>query len=104
MDNHINEIRRQIRALRVSMLEAEAIMRDQINRDEECSDVAGEILVMRAAMSQLVQERARLGDLEPILVNSFFIPRRPPAQKPIRPVKRHLVPTSGEGKVCRTVH
>jgi hypothetical protein len=29
------------------MLEAEAIMHDQIYRDEECSEIAGEILVMR---------------------------------------------------------
>jgi hypothetical protein len=50
-------------------------MHDQINRDEECSEIAGEILVMRAAMSLLVGERARLGDREPILVNCFFIPR-----------------------------
>jgi hypothetical protein len=49
---------------------------------------------MRAAMSLLVQERDRLGDKEPILVNSFFIPRRAPVPKPIamRPTKRHLVP------------
>ena len=79
MDNRISEIRKKIRALRVSMLEAEAIMHEQINRDEECSEIAGEIMVMRAAMSLLVQERARLGDREPILVNSFFIPRRAPA-------------------------
>jgi hypothetical protein len=103
MDNRINEIRRQIRALRVSMLEAEAVMRDQINQDQECSVVAGEILTMRAAMSTLVGERASLGDREPILVNGFFIPRRPTAIKPAnRPVKRHLVPpTDREGKVCR---
>jgi uncharacterized protein YfkK (UPF0435 family) len=75
MDNKISEIRKKIRALRVSMLEAEAIMQDQINRDEDCSEIAGEIMVMRAAMSLLVGERARLGDRELILVNSFFIPR-----------------------------
>ncbi len=94
MDNRVNEIRKQIRALRVSMLQAEAIMRDQINRDEECSEISGEILAKRAAMSLLVAERTRLGDREPILVNSFFIPRRPPAPRPVatRPVKRHLVP------------
>jgi hypothetical protein len=57
MDNKISEVRKKIRALRVSMLEAEAIMHDQINRDEECSEIAGEIMVMRAAMSLLVQER-----------------------------------------------
>jgi hypothetical protein len=95
MDNRINEIRKKIRALRVSMLQAEAIMHDQINRDEECSEIAGEIMVMRAAMSLLAQERARLGDREPILVNCFFIPRRAPATPKAaaeRPAKRHLRP------------
>jgi hypothetical protein len=99
MDNRINQIRKKIGALRVSMLEAEAIMHDHINRDEECSEIAGGIMVMRAAMSLLVQERARLGDREPIFVNSFFIPRRDPAARPVaaRPVKRHLV--SAENRV-----
>ena len=78
MDNRINELRRTIRALRVSMLEAEAIMREQINRDEGCSFVAGEILKMRTVMSALVGERTALGDNEPISVDCFFIPRRPP--------------------------
>jgi hypothetical protein len=94
MDNRISEIRKKIRVLRVSMLEAEAIMREQINRDEDCSFVAGEILKMRAVMSHFVRERTLLGDREPILVNSFFVPHRAPAPKPIaaRPVKWHLVP------------
>jgi hypothetical protein len=76
MDNRINEIRKQIIALRVSMLEAEAIMHGQISRDLDCSFVAEEVLKMRAVMSLLVAERTRLGDHEPILVNSFFSPRR----------------------------
>src|SRR3954469_13120532 len=95
MDNSINEIRKEIRALRVSMLEAEAVMRDQIDRDQECSLVAGEILKMRGVMSALVRERAALGDKEPILVNSFFVPRRLPAPKSVnRPAKRRLVPAA----------
>jgi hypothetical protein len=96
MDNRISEIRKQIRALRVSMIEAEAIMREQINRDETCSFVAGEILKMRTIMSVLVRERAVLGDCEPIRVNSFFVPRRAPAPRPlaIRPAHRHFVPTA----------
>jgi hypothetical protein len=96
MDNRISEIRKQIRVLRVSMIEAEAIMRDQINRDENCSFVAGEILKMRTVMSVLVRERAVLGDREPILVNSFFVPRRAPAPRvvAVRPVNRHLAPAT----------
>ena len=95
MDNRINEIRKLIRALRISMLEAEAIMRKQVNRDLECSFVAGEILKMRTVMSVLVRERESLGDREPILVKSCFIPRRlPAAPRPLadRPVKHPLVP------------
>jgi hypothetical protein len=100
MDNHINEIRKQMRALRVSMLEAEAIMHEQINRDEDCSFVAGEILKMRAVMSLLVEERTRLGDHEPILVNRFFIPRRLPARKlfAVSPAKPRLVPAENRAR------
>jgi hypothetical protein len=57
------------------MLEAEAIMHDQINRAEQCSEIAGEILVMRAAMSLLVGERARLGDLNPSWSTASSSPR-----------------------------
>jgi hypothetical protein len=96
MDNRISEIRKQIRGLRVSMLEAEAIMREQIKRDEGCSFVAGEILKMRTVMSVLVRERAVLGDRELILVNSSFVLRRAPAPRPVavRPLNRHLVPAA----------
>lgn len=68
MDNRISQIRRQIRALRLSMIEAEAIMREQVNRDEDCAFVAGDLLKMRLVMSRLVEERSVLGDHEPILV------------------------------------
>ncbi|WP_246230037.1 hypothetical protein [Bradyrhizobium cytisi] len=83
MDNRINDIRRTIRALRVSMREAEAIMHEQINREENCSFVAQDLIKMRLVMSGLVKERTALGDNEPILVNSFFIPRRRPMRKPV---------------------
>ena len=94
MDNRISDIRKQIRALRISMLEAEAIMRDQINRDESCAFVAQDILKMRTVMSVLVRERGELGDHEPIHVDSFFVPRRAPMPRPVgvRPVNRDLVP------------
>jgi hypothetical protein len=98
MDNRINEIRKQIRALRVTMLEAEAIMHDQINRDRDCSFVAEEILKMRVIMSLLVEERTLLGDREPILVKSFFIPRRPPAVKAGVVAKRQLTPPENRAR------
>ena len=81
MDNRISEIRKVIRALRVSMREAEAIMQEQIKRDENCTFVANEILKMRIVMSELVQERTRLGDTDPIVVSAFVIPRRRPVER-----------------------
>jgi hypothetical protein len=94
MDNRVGEIRKQIRALRVTMLEAEDIMRGQIAQDQDCSFVAGEIHKMRTVMSRLAAEKASLGDREPILVNSHSVPRRPATPKPefTRPAKRHLAP------------
>ena len=96
MDNRISQIRRQIRALRVSMLEAEAIMRAQINRDEDCSFVAGDLLKMRAVMSRLAEQRAVLGDRELIVVNSSFTPRRAPASI-VHAMKRHSVAAEQRG-------
>lgn len=83
MDNRINEIRRTIRALRVSMLEAEAIMREQVDRDQDCTFIAEEILKMRSIMSLLAGERIALGDDEPILVTCLYAPRRRPPRKPV---------------------
>ena len=91
MDNRINEIRRVIRALRVSMREAEAIMHEQINRDEDCTFVAGEVMKMRTVMSGLVQERAALGDTDLIVVASLFISCRRPTSPRGHVEKRRLV-------------
>ena len=94
MDNRINEIRNQIKKLRTNMLRAEAVMRDQINHDQDCTTVAEELLHMRAVMRELVQERAGLGDQEPVLMESYFVPRRPLAQKVnlSRPASRRAAP------------
>jgi hypothetical protein len=78
MDNRVNKIRKDIRILRTQMLEAEAAMRERVDRDEGCAEVAGEILAMRARMSQLARERVNLGDRELILVGCA--PRRVSAQ------------------------
>ena len=93
MDNRISEVRSKIRTLRTNMLRAEAVMRDQIKHDEDCTIVAEELLHMRAVMRKLVGERASLGDMEPILVDSYFVPRRPLAPKVnlSRPASRRVV-------------
>jgi hypothetical protein len=94
MDNRIIEIRNQIRELRTNMLRAEAVMRDQIKHDEDCTIVAEELLHMRAVMRELVRERASLGDREPVFVDSYFVPRRPLAPKVnlSRPASRRAAP------------
>jgi hypothetical protein len=94
MDNRVIEIRNQIRRLRTNMLRAEAVMRDQINHDEDCTVVAEELLHMRAVMRALVQERASLGDKEPVYADGYFEPRRPLAPKInlSRPASRRAAP------------
>ncbi|MCK1396001.1 hypothetical protein [Bradyrhizobium sp. 1] len=101
MDNRISEIRRVIRALRVSMRGAEAIMHEQINRDEDCTFVAGEVLKMRTVMSGLAQERAALGDTDPIIVASLFVPRRRPT--PSRVAMRPPVSTIATARSVEAV-
>jgi hypothetical protein len=96
MNNRVNEIRKVIKALRVSMMEAEAIMRDQITRDQDCTFVARELLKMRTVMAGLVREKEALGDQAPILVHNHFTPRAPKLLF-VRPVKRHLVPAQSVG-------
>jgi hypothetical protein len=71
MNNRVSEIRRVIRTLRASMREAEVIMREQINRDEDCSFVAHELLKMRIVMGGLARERTTLGDNEPIVAGRW---------------------------------
>ncbi len=67
MDNKLNEIRRKIRFLRSEMLGAEAHIRQQVNRDEDCSAAALRLMSMRGAMLELIRERNRLGGEERLL-------------------------------------
>ena len=67
MDNKLNEIRRKIRVLRTDMLVASDYIRQQVNRDEDCSASAVRLLTMRGAMLGLIRERNRLGGEERLL-------------------------------------
>ena len=83
MDNRINENRKKIRLLRTKMLEAEAAISGQIGRNEDCTENALGLMAMRAEMSELSKERARLGDdKEPILIERLMRPRRAAAVRP----------------------
>lgn len=54
MDNKINEIRRKISALRAEMTLVEASIRDQVNRDLDCSEASYRLLAMRAEVAELI--------------------------------------------------
>ena len=54
MDNKINEIRRKISALRAEMTLIEASIRDQVNRDLDCSEASYRLMAMRAEVDELI--------------------------------------------------
>ena len=54
MDNKINEIRRKISALRAEMSLVEASIRDQVNRDLDCSEASYRLMAMRAEVTELI--------------------------------------------------
>ncbi len=56
MDNKINEIRRKISALRAEMADVEDSVRDQLNRDLDCSGSAQQLIDLRRQMTRLVAE------------------------------------------------
>ncbi|MFB9267495.1 hypothetical protein ACFFWD_30860 [Bradyrhizobium erythrophlei] len=56
MDNRINEIRRKISALRAEMTLVEAAIRDQVNRDMDCSATSMRLMAMRAEVAELIRQ------------------------------------------------
>ena len=66
MDNKINEIRRKISDLRVRMPAAEGAIRDQINRDQDCTEASLELMAMRAELASLVAEWRAAGGSDPL--------------------------------------
>jgi len=63
MDNRLNKIRKDMSALRADMLRLEGVMRDQINRDRDCTDAALRLLAMRREISMLAAEWRQLGGI-----------------------------------------
>jgi hypothetical protein len=64
MDNKINEIRRKINSLRSSMLAVEGSIREQIDRDLDCTDASLRLMAMRKEMVGLIGQRDALGGHE----------------------------------------
>jgi chorismate mutase len=66
MDNRINGIRRRIITLRTEMMRLEAIMRDQINQDLDCTEASLQLLAVRSELGKLAVEWKAAGGAEPL--------------------------------------
>jgi hypothetical protein len=67
MDNQLNEIRRKISFLRTEMLRTEDAIRQQINRDRDCSEASLQLMAMRTTLLGLIGERNSMGGCERLL-------------------------------------
>ncbi len=103
MDNKLNEIRRKIRFLRAEMLGAEDHIRQQVNRDEDCSAAAVHLMSMRGAMLNLIRERNRLGGEERLLNvdERLKLDVRAAGRKPANGMSKGF---SGKGRIGKGRH
>ncbi len=90
MDNRINEIRRKISVLRAEMADVEASVRNQINRDLDCSGSASQLLELRRQMTRLIGEWKAAGgsDLLPNIRERVGIRAARKTNGPARAVSR----------------
>jgi hypothetical protein len=83
MDNRINEIRRRISALRAGMVRVEAVMRNQINHDLDCTEAGTRLMAMRAEMASLIADLKAAGGVDPLpTVEERLKENYRPPQKP----------------------
>ncbi len=63
MDNRLNKIRKEMNVLRDEMQRAEAVMHDQIARDQDSTAAAVRVLEMRMQLAAKVAEWTAMGGL-----------------------------------------
>jgi hypothetical protein len=63
MDNRLNKIRKEMNLLREDMRRIEAVMHDQIARDQDSTEVAVRLLEMRMQLAAWVAEWTAMGGL-----------------------------------------
>jgi hypothetical protein len=66
MDNRINEIRRRISTLRSGMARVEAVMRNQINYDLDCTEAGTRLMTMRTELASLIADLKAAGGVDPL--------------------------------------
>jgi hypothetical protein len=85
MDNRINEIRRNISALRTEMADVEAAIRNLINHDQDCAEASYRLIAMRAQVAELVgQWRAASGGERLPTIPERLSRDRPQVERPKR--------------------
>jgi hypothetical protein len=86
MDNRLNQIRRKISFLRSEMLTIEALIRQQVNRDEDCSETALKLMEMRGEILILIRDREAMGGYERLLnvEERLKAGTRPVGRKPLK--------------------
>ncbi len=83
MDNRINEIRRKISTLRSGMARVEAVMRDQINHDLDCTEAGMRLMAMRTELASLIAGLKAAGGVDPLpTVEERLRANYRPPQKP----------------------
>jgi hypothetical protein len=63
MDNRLNKIRKEMNVLREEMRRVEAVMHDQIARDQDSTEAAVRVLEMRMQLAARVAEWTAMGGL-----------------------------------------
>jgi hypothetical protein len=63
MDNRLNKIRKEMNLLREEMRRTEAVMHEQIARDEDSTEAAVRLLEMRMQLAAKVAEWTAMGGL-----------------------------------------
>jgi hypothetical protein len=99
MDNRLNKIRKEMSALRADMLRAEDVIRDQVNRDQDCAEVAQRVLDMRARMKAMVAEWKLLGGCARLPTVEERLKEKRGARR--RPRPRHASPVRNVQKQRR---
>jgi|SRR4051812_36996280 hypothetical protein len=89
MDNRLNKIRKEMNLLREEMRRAEAIMHDQIGRDQDSREAAVRLLEMRMQLAAKIAEWTAMGGLAILpTVEQRLKEKREPLARP----KLYIVP------------
>jgi len=93
MDNRLNKIRKEMNLLREEMRRVEAVMHEQIARDQDSTEAAVRVLEMRMQLAAKVAEWTALGGLAILpTVEERLKEKRPPTRPRLYIVPKTAVP------------